>query len=85
LPRGRPAAQPAGAPAVVLDEPTNNLDLDSVAQLVAALRLHRGALLVASQDEPFLAALALDRRTDRGPGPHPVAGADPETPDPRDF
>ena len=57
----RPAPQ-----LLVLDEPTNNLDLDSVAQLVAALRQYRGALLVASHDEPFLAELALDRRLDLG-------------------
>ena len=53
----RPAPQ-----LLVLDEPTNNLDLDSVAQLVAALRAYQGALLVASHDEPFLAELDLDRR-----------------------
>jgi ATPase subunit of ABC transporter with duplicated ATPase domains len=55
----RPAPQ-----LLVLDEPTNNLDLDSVAQLVAALRAYRGALLVASHDEPFLAELELDRRVE---------------------
>jgi len=58
----RPAPQ-----LLVLDEPTNNLDLDSVAQLVAALRQFQGALLVASHDEPFLAELALDRRLELGP------------------
>ena len=38
---------------LVMDEPTNSLDLDSVAQLVTALRQYRGALLVASHDEPL--------------------------------
>jgi ATPase subunit of ABC transporter with duplicated ATPase domains len=46
---------------LLLDEPTNNLDLDSVAQLLAALRGYRGALIVASHDEPFLAELDLER------------------------
>jgi ATPase subunit of ABC transporter with duplicated ATPase domains len=46
---------------LLLDEPTNNLDLDSVAQLLAALRGYRGALIVASHDEAFLADLGLDR------------------------
>ena len=49
---------------LVMDEPTNSLDLDSVAQLVAALRQYRGALLVASHDEPFLAEIGIDRRLD---------------------
>jgi ATPase subunit of ABC transporter with duplicated ATPase domains len=47
---------------LILDEPTNNLDLDSVAQLTAALRAYRGALLVVSHDEPFLAELDITRR-----------------------
>ena len=44
---------------LILDEPTNSLDLDSVAQLTAALRAYRGALLVASHDQPFLAEIGL--------------------------
>ncbi len=57
---------------LVLDEPTNSLDLDSVAQLTSALRAYRGALLVASHDEPFLAELDLTGRLDLGDPTEPI-------------
>jgi ATPase subunit of ABC transporter with duplicated ATPase domains len=45
---------------LVLDEPTNDLDVPSVDQLVAALSAYRGALLVVSHDRRFLERLDLD-------------------------
>lgn len=45
---------------LVLDEPTNNLDLASVEQLVAALDAWRGGLLVVSHDHAFLRRLRMD-------------------------
>lgn len=44
---------------IVLDEPTNNLDRHSVDQLVGALGVYRGGLLVVSHDEAFLVRLGI--------------------------
>lgn len=54
------ADPPAGL--LLLDEPSNHLDLPSLQALEATLRGYRGALLVASHDEAFLDALALTDR-----------------------
>lgn len=45
---------------LVLDEPTNNLDLDGIEQLIAALNRYRGGLLVVSHDRWFLENLGVD-------------------------
>ncbi|MDT4983849.1 MAG: hypothetical protein QOF95_1339 [Pseudonocardiales bacterium] len=46
---------------LVLDEPTNNLDLDSVDELLRVLSEYEGALVVASHDELFLDGLGIER------------------------
>ncbi|MGW5649202.1 ABC-F family ATP-binding cassette domain-containing protein [Saccharopolyspora sp. NPDC003752] len=46
---------------LMLDEPTNNLDMASARQLVAALRSYEGALIVASHDMPFLESIGITR------------------------
>lgn len=45
---------------LILDEPTNNLDLASVEQLAESLDAYRGALLIVSHDELFLDRLGID-------------------------
>ncbi|KJS52597.1 ABC transporter [Streptomyces rubellomurinus subsp. indigoferus] len=46
---------------LLLDEPTNNLDLVSAGQLESALNSYRGAFLVVSHDERFLAEIGVNR------------------------
>ncbi|MCM2386838.1 ABC-F family ATP-binding cassette domain-containing protein [Streptomyces albipurpureus] len=46
---------------LMLDEPTNNLDMASVRRLTAALDAYEGALIVASHDVPFLESIGVTR------------------------
>ncbi|MFD9789901.1 ABC-F family ATP-binding cassette domain-containing protein [Streptomyces sp. NPDC059070] len=46
---------------LLLDEPTNNLDLVSTGQLESALTSYRGAFVVISHDERFLARIGVNR------------------------
>ncbi|MFI2721318.1 ABC-F family ATP-binding cassette domain-containing protein [Streptomyces collinus] len=46
---------------LMLDEPTNNLDMASVRQLTTALESYEGALVVASHDLPFLESAGITR------------------------
>lgn len=46
---------------IVLDEPTNNLDIQSAEILARAINEYRGTLIVISHDEPFLRDVKIER------------------------
>jgi ATPase subunit of ABC transporter with duplicated ATPase domains len=49
-------------PLLILDEPSNHLDIDSIEAVEAGLRAYDGALLIVSHDEAFLASVGVTRR-----------------------
>ncbi len=53
---------PAPPQLLILDEPTNHRDLDSIAAVEAALRGYDGAMLVVSHDPDFLKAVGVQQR-----------------------
>ena len=52
---------------LILDEPTNNLDLKTIGVLVDALASYRGGVLVVSHDDDFLARAGVLRRLELSP------------------
>jgi ATPase subunit of ABC transporter with duplicated ATPase domains len=50
-----------GANCLVLDEPTNPLDLPAIEELESALRDYRGSLVLVTHDRRLLEAVAVDR------------------------
>ena len=49
-------------PLLILDEPTDHLDVDSIEAVEAGLRAYDGALLIVSHDETFLENVGITRR-----------------------
>jgi ATPase subunit of ABC transporter with duplicated ATPase domains len=46
---------------LVADEPTNNLDLPSIEEIVSALKRFRGALIVVSHDTTFIEEIGIEK------------------------
>jgi ATPase subunit of ABC transporter with duplicated ATPase domains len=46
---------------IILDEPTNNLDIQNIGILTAAINEYRGTLLVVSHDTQFLREIGIER------------------------
>jgi len=48
----------------MLDEPANNLDLDSIEEMIGVLNQYKGTLLVVSHDDTFLEDIHIGRIID---------------------
>jgi ATPase subunit of ABC transporter with duplicated ATPase domains len=46
---------------IILDEPTNNLDLESIQELTNRLNQFNGAIIVVSHDKDFLSDIGIER------------------------
>jgi len=46
---------------IVLDEPTNNLDIQNIEILTAAVNEYKGTLIIVSHDEVFLKETGVTR------------------------
>jgi len=53
-----------GANALILDEPTNDLDIEAIEELEAALSSYSGAVVMVTHDRRFLESFAADRAID---------------------
>jgi ATPase subunit of ABC transporter with duplicated ATPase domains len=51
---------------LILDEPTNNLDLASIEAVASALKSYRGTLIVVSHDREFLEEIGIERSIELG-------------------
>ncbi|MFC1894808.1 ATP-binding cassette domain-containing protein [Candidatus Dependentiae bacterium] len=47
---------------IILDEPINNMDLESIASIESALQSYKGALIVVSHDETFLKNIGVEEK-----------------------
>lgn len=54
-------SSPSPPQLLILDEPTNHIDLDSLKQIEIALKLYQGALLITSHDFQFLSNIGIEK------------------------